>query len=88
MNFEVMIVLVRGVAQLFIWIVIVSSLLSYFVSPYHPVREALDRIVSPFLDPIRRIVPPAGMMDFSPLVLILVIELISRILVAIFISLS
>jgi YggT family protein len=88
MNYEVMILLIRAVSQLFIWIVIVSSLLSYFVSPYHPVREALDRIVSPFLDPIRRVVPPAGMMDFSPLVLILLIDLVSRILIAIFISLS
>jgi YggT family protein len=83
-----MILLIRAVSQLFIWIVIVSSLLSYFVSPYHPVREALDRIVSPFLDPIRRVVPPAGMMDFSPLILILLIDLVSRILIAIFISLS
>jgi YggT family protein len=76
------------VSQLFIWIVIASSLLSFFVSPYHPVREALDRIVAPFLDPIRRVVPLAGSMDFSPLVLILAIDFISRILIAILISLS
>lgn len=88
MNYEIMVLLIKGLAQLFIWIVIVSSLLSFFVSPYHPVREALDRIVSPLLDPIRRVVPPAGMMDFSPLVLILLIDLVSRILIAIFISLS
>ena len=88
MDFQILILLIRVVSQLFIWIVIPSSLLSFFVSPYHPVREALDRIVAPFLDPIRRVVPLAGSMDFSPLVLILAIDFISRILIAILISLS
>ena len=88
MDFQILILLIRVVSQLFIWIVIASSLLSFFVSPYHPVREALDRIVAPFLDPIRRVVPLAGSMDFSPLVLILAIDFISRILITILISLS
>ena len=88
MNFDLLILFIRVVSQLFIWIVIASALLSFFVPPNHPVREALDRIVAPFLDPIRRIMPQAGGLDFSPLVLILVVDLLSRILIAIFISLS
>ena len=88
MNFELLIMLIRVISQLFIWIVIASAILSFFVPPYHPVREALDRIVNPFLEPIRRVVPLAGTMDFSPLVLILVVDILSRILIAIFISLS
>ncbi len=88
MNFELLIMLIRVISQLFIWIVIASAILSFFVPPYHPVREALDRIVNPFLEPIRHVVPIAGTMDFSPLVLILTVEVLSRILIAIFISLS
>jgi uncharacterized protein YggT (Ycf19 family) len=52
------------------------------------VREALDRIVDPFLNPIRRLVPMAGMFDFSPLILIIAVQLIARILITIFLSLS
>ena len=88
MDFGILIIFIRVISQLFIWIVIASSLLSFFVPPYHPVREALDRIVNPFLEPIRRVVPLAGAMDFSPLVLILVVDILSRILIAVFISLS
>ncbi len=88
MDFGILIILIRAISQLFIWIVIAASLLSFFVPPFHPVREALDRIVNPFLEPIRRVVPLAGPMDFSPLVLILVVDILSRILIAIFISLS
>jgi YggT family protein len=70
-------------AQLLMWVVIASVILSYVLSPYHPVRMALDRMLEPLLNPIRRIVPSAGMIDFSPLILILLIQLISRILVSV-----
>lgn len=88
MNFSVLVTLIRVVAQLFIWIVIASSLLSFFLPRYHPLREALDRIVDPFLAPIRRVVPLAGTLDFSPLILIIAVDFLSRILIAIFTGLS
>jgi YggT family protein len=68
--------------------VIASSLLSFFMPPYHPVREALDRIVDPFLTPIRRIVPMAGTLDFSPLILIIAVQFLSRFLIIILNSFS
>lgn len=76
------IIVIRMIAELFVWIIIASVLLSYFMSPYHPVRQALDRLVDPFLAPIRRIVPSAGMIDFSPMILILAVELLKVILIS------
>ena len=70
------------VANLFIFIVIVDSLLSFFLSPYHPVRETMDRIVNPFLAPIRRIVPQVGMLDLSPLILIILVGILTRVLIS------
>jgi YggT family protein len=75
--------LIRLLATLFIWLVIASVLMSYILSPYHPVRMAIDRLVDPFLNPIRRILPSTGMIDFSPLILIVLIELLSRILMSV-----
>lgn len=69
-------------AQMLILIVIFDALLSFILPPYHPVREVLGRIVNPMLNPIRRIVPLVGMFDFSPLILILLIELVSRVLIS------
>jgi YggT family protein len=63
------------------WIVIIDVVLSYFMSPYHPLREALDRIVQPMLNPIRRIIPPVGMLDFSPLVLLILLQVLSNLLI-------
>jgi YggT family protein len=81
MNFSVISIFINVISQAFIWVVIASAILSFFLPPFHPVREALDRIVEPFLNPIRRIVPLAGTLDFSPLILILIIQLIARILI-------
>ncbi|MBN8580651.1 MAG: YggT family protein [Anaerolineae bacterium] len=61
----------------FVWVVIASSLLSFFLPPTHPVREALSRVVDPFLNPIRNLMPSAGGLDFSPLILILAIEFVT-----------
>ena len=81
MNFSVLIFFINTISQIFVWIVVASALLSFFLPPEHPVREALDRIVDPFLNPIRRVVPLAGTLDFSPLILILVVQLIAGFLV-------
>ncbi len=61
-------------SQVLYFAVIAHVILSYFLSPYHPIRQFVDRIVSPLLDPIRRVLPPVGMFDFSPLVLLLILQ--------------
>lgn len=69
-------------ANIFMLIVIVDSALSFFMSPMQPVRLTLDRIVNPFLAPIRRIVPLVGTLDLSPLILIILVEILARVLVS------
>lgn len=63
------------------WIVIIDVLLGYFMDPYHPFRRTLDRIVEPMLAPIRRILPATGMLDFSPLILLILLQLLSVVVV-------
>jgi YggT family protein len=63
-------------------LVFADILVSYILSPYHPVRQSLDMVVQPLLAPIRRILPPTGPLDFSPLVLIIIIQLLDSILVS------
>jgi YggT family protein len=74
--------IINFIAQLFIFLVIADSVLSFFLDPYHPLRVTLDRIVSPFLAPIRKIVPLIGMLDLSPLILIILVEILVRALVS------
>jgi len=73
--------IIGTLSNIYVLIVIVSVLLSYFMDPYHPVRRGVDNLVRPLLDPIRRIIPAVGMLDFSPLVLIILIQVVSNILI-------
>ncbi|MCW5873390.1 MAG: YggT family protein [Anaerolineales bacterium] len=74
----------QGIALVFrilSWIVIINVILGYFLPPYHSLRQALDRIVEPMLAPIRRVVPTMGMLDFSPLVLLILLQILSVVII-------
>lgn len=55
--------------------VIVQALLSWF-NPYSPVSPLLNSLVQPFLGPLRKRIPPIGGVDLTPLVLIVILQLI------------
>jgi YggT family protein len=57
------------------------------MSPFHPFRQRVDQIVEPMLQPIRRIIPLIGMFDFSPLILMLLVQIVNLIIKNILISL-
>jgi YggT family protein len=76
------------VIQVIMILVIVKVILSYFMSPYQPLRMAIDRVVEPMLAPIRRVVPPLGGLDFTPIVFIILLSLIGRVLVQFLLAIS
>lgn len=77
----ILIWLINFIAQALIILIIVSVILSYVMDRYHPVRRWVDSIVEPLLMPIRRVLPPMAGLDFSPLVLILLLQLIANLIV-------
>ncbi|OQY82995.1 MAG: hypothetical protein B6D40_07795 [Anaerolineae bacterium UTCFX3] len=72
---------INFIGSLLILLVILDVALTWFMDPYHPLRRALDRIVGPLLNPIRRAVPLIGMFDISPIILVLLISVIQTALV-------
>jgi len=78
--------IINMLVQVFSLLVIAHVILSYFMSPYHPVRQAVDSVVEPLLSPIRRIMPQTGMLDFSPMILIILLQVVARLLVGLLIS--
>ena len=78
----VLIEIIDVLSQILVLLVIVSAILSFFMDPYHPIRRGVDNIVQPMLEPIRRVVPLVGMFDFSPLILIILIQVLSNLLIS------
>jgi YggT family protein len=74
---------VNLVTRLVIIVLVIQAVLTYFLPPYNPVRQRLDRLVYPLLAPIRRVMPNTGPLDFSPLVLIIAVEILDWLLVRI-----
>jgi len=69
-------------SQILILVIFLYAIFSYFLDPYHPVRRGVSNFVEPMLSPIRRVIPPVGALDFSPLILIVLIQLATRLIVA------
>ena len=47
------------------------------------VYESINRLLDPVLRPIRNVMPNTGTIDFSPLILILLLQILSRVLMGI-----
>ncbi len=62
--------------------IIARALLSWFnLGPSHPVVRILYDITEPVLAPLRRVVPMIGMFDITPIVALILLDVIRRILV-------
>jgi YggT family protein len=85
---QALIQVVHYTAMILSWVLIAHVVLSYFMDPYHPIRQALSRIVEPLLMPIRKLLPRTGMIDLSPLILLILIQILEFILVRLIVSLQ
>ena len=75
------------ILQLLLWIIIIQVVLSWLVAFnvinrqsdfVRTVVDTLDRITAPLYRPIRRVMPDFGGIDFSPIVLILAIQILRK----------
>ncbi len=58
--------------------------LSWFnVNPFHPVVAFLDQITEPILRPLRRVIPPVGMIDITPIVALLLLQVVEALLLSV-----
>jgi len=65
----------RLLLHLAMGIIIVSAVLSW-VNPYAPLAPLFNALSRPLLRPFRRFIPPIGGVDLSPLVLLLLLQIL------------
>ena len=71
----------RLVCEVLTLAIVFRAILSWFSpSPTNRLAVILYRVTEPFLAPLRRIIPRAGMFDFSPLVAIILLQMIASFL--------
>jgi YggT family protein len=74
----------RVFIQLFVtalWLLVIGRVLLSWINPRFegPVARFLFDTTEPLLAPIRRVLPSTGMIDLSPLVLVLVLGVLLRV---------
>lgn len=81
------ITIVNAIITVLTFTLIIYTLLRLFMDPYHPVLRILGQVIEPLLAPIRKLVSPMGGLDFSPVILIIALQILGSILVALLRSL-
>ena len=73
---------ISTLAELAFVVILISAILSWLpgVPALQPVARFFNRITEPLIGPIRRRLPTAGGLDFSPIVAILLIWLAETVL--------
>ena len=71
---------IRLLCEVLTFAIFIRVVLSWFVTRPNTLTIILDKITEPILAPLRRIIPRAGMFDFTPLVAIILLQLIARLL--------
>ena len=66
----------RTSLDLFFYALLLQVILSW-VNPHTPIAEVLDSLTRPILAPIQRILPTAGGIDFSPMIALILIQMIN-----------
>ena len=63
--------------------ILVRILLSWIpMNPDNPLIRLLIQITEPILAPARRIIPPMGGIDFSPMIVLMLIYMLQRLLIS------
>jgi YggT family protein len=64
-----------------VWLVIIRCLLSFVRhDPRQPLMRFIHEVTDPVMRPFQKMVPAVGGMDFSPVLLIMALELIRRLI--------
>lgn len=70
--------------NIYMWIVLVRVVITWFnLDPYNPIVQFLRSLTDPLLDAVRRVLPRflwSTGLDFTPLVLILLIQVLMLVL--------
>lgn len=76
--------IVNIIFQVYIWLIFARIILSWVKhNPYNPLIRFIYDITEPVLGFFRRIIPPIGVIDISPIAAFFALELLNRVVIEI-----
>lgn len=74
--------LLARVLQIYTFVLLVRILITWIpnLDPYNPIVQMLFQVTEPVLEPARKLIPPLGMIDISPIVVFIVLGILQDLL--------
>ena len=84
--FNAVATILHSIIFLYTWIVIIGALITWVnPDPANPIVQILRRLTEPVYRKMREFFPTSfNVMDFAPIILILILQFLSRILIRLF----
>lgn len=76
--------LLYGFLSVYMLMIVIRIVFSWVMSPVNPVLRFLMRVTDPILEPFRRMIPPLGMFDISPLIVFFLLSFLQTAVAAVF----
>lgn len=68
--------------QLYSLVILARVLMSWVnIDPYSPLARTIFNLTEPVLAPVRNLLPPAAGLDFSPIIVMVLLQVIGRMIV-------
>ena len=72
----------KTILNIYFWMIIIGAVASWFFMYHnHPLFSLINELCEPLYQPVRSILPPMSGIDFSPIILLLLIQLAEMLLV-------
>ena len=74
--------LLARVLQIYTFVLLIRILITWIpnLDPHHPIVQLLFQVTDPVLEPARKLIPPIGMIDISPIVVFIALGILQDLL--------
>ena len=78
-----MFLLLARIIEIYTFVLLIRILMTWIpnLDPHNPIVQMLVQVTDPVLEPARRLIPPLGMIDISPIVVFIALSIIRDLLV-------
>ena len=69
------------IVDMYSFVVFAAVIISWIrLPPNNPIAQFVSRLTEPLLDPIRRMMPDMGGLDFSPMILLIALQMVKGVI--------
>lgn len=70
---------IKWALNITLWLILIQVILSW-VNPSSPIVPLLQALTRPIMEPVRRFLPTTGAIDFSPIVVLIIIQILNMVM--------